>query len=779
MRIAVAIFSLVLLAGCSGSTPDLESCTPSCDNRVCGDDGCGGTCGSCDDGLECTNDSCTKGECQYVVQEIYCEISGACAPSGTVNPGNACQACQPATAKGGWSPVEDGTLCGAGKVCYEGACCDAAANCEGKECGSDGCGGECGECPETGTCEKGICNIPCDDCIEGTIRCVGTEQWSSCAKENDCWVWPATMTSCPPGEQCVCLTATASDTCEPLQGNECVCVSDCEGRDCGPDGCGGTCGQCEGINVVCDAGLCQCAGPACGEACCASYQVCTDALECCDPACEGKECGEDGCGGLCGLCEGGDWVSCVLGTCVCQGTVCAQACCPNTQICDGDGNCCSEQCDGKECGANGCGGVCGLCDPGQMCMGGLCPPPGKDCIDGNDIDWDGCSDFELGEFLVNSNTSDWQIEPQVASSPDGSYVVVWASKNQDGDLYGIFGQRYGAEGPAQGPEFQVNSETDDHQERPAIAALAGGGFVVTYESWGLDGSGDAIAAQVFGVDGSKTSNEIVVNQIVAGDQGNPAVTGIADGGFVVVWDGVDMDVDWNGIYGRKFSGAGEPAGDQFALNLETVGTQQLPTVATLANGDLVAAWQSDGEGDANTYIMGAIYQDDGTVVAKESAWNTYVQGEQTNVILAARDSGFVALWQSDGQDNDGLGIVAARFDDTGVALGLPVLANTYVAGDQRGPAAATLAGGGYLQAWASKNQDGSDYGIVVRRADSEGVKGSPLLVNTYVESIQDRPSIAPLPAGGFVVVWQGWEQAGLGYDIYAARFNQADQMLFH
>jgi hypothetical protein len=202
-------------------------------------------------------------------------------------------------------------------------------------------------------------------------------------------------------------------------------------------------------------------------------------------------------------------------------------------------------------------------------------------------------------------------------------------------------------------------------------------------------------------------------------------------------------------------------------------------VATLANGDLVAAWQSDGEGDANTYIMGAIYQDDGTVVAKESAWNTYVQGEQTNVILAARDSGFVALWQSDGQDNDGLGIVAARFDDTGVALGLPVLANTYVAGDQRGPAAATLAGGGYLQAWASKNQDGSDYGIVVRRADSEGVKGSPLLVNTYVESIQDRPSIAPLPAGGFVVVWQGWEQAGLGYDIYAARFNQADQMLFH
>src|SRR5262245_18348131 len=35
------------------SDPDCASCTPSCTGRSCGDNGCGGTCGSCDFGLTC------------------------------------------------------------------------------------------------------------------------------------------------------------------------------------------------------------------------------------------------------------------------------------------------------------------------------------------------------------------------------------------------------------------------------------------------------------------------------------------------------------------------------------------------------------------------------------------------------------------------------------------------------------------------------------------------------------------------------------------------------
>src|SRR5688500_2853526 len=52
-----------------------------------------------------------------------------------------------------------------------------------------------------------------------------------------------------------------------------------------------------------------------------------------------------------------------------------------------------------------------------------------------------------GEVLVNTETSNTQhtqpeSPPAVASDADGDTVVVWTSQNQDGVNGGIFGQRY-------------------------------------------------------------------------------------------------------------------------------------------------------------------------------------------------------------------------------------------------------------------------------------------------------------------------------------------------
>src|SRR6185437_12081647 len=55
------------------------------------------------------------------------------------------------------------------------------------------------------------------------------------------------------------------------------------GKNCGSDGCGGTCGTCS------------------------SEQTCTNGVcvASCVPDCSGKTCGSDGCGGKCGSCSGG------------------------------------------------------------------------------------------------------------------------------------------------------------------------------------------------------------------------------------------------------------------------------------------------------------------------------------------------------------------------------------------------------------------------------------------------------------------------------------------
>ena len=129
------------------------------------------------------------------------------------------------------------------------------------------------------------------------------------------------------------------------------CVPDCEGMECGPDGCGGICGVCTGTDV-CMLGKCchpdcegkECGPDGCGGACgfCVSPDVCIVGV-CCHPECEGKVCGPDGCGGSCGSCPGPQ-DACVEGHCVCQ-----------------------PACSGKQCGPDGCGGSCGNCPSGYQC----------------------------------------------------------------------------------------------------------------------------------------------------------------------------------------------------------------------------------------------------------------------------------------------------------------------------------------------------------------------------------------------------------------------------
>ena len=78
-----------------------------------------------------------------------------------------------------------------------------------------------------------------------------------------------------------------------------VCVPSCEGRECGLDGCGGTCGACDILGTRCEAGRCEFVGCDCDLA------TCDAGCAVCMPTCGGRECGSDGCGGTCGACDDG------------------------------------------------------------------------------------------------------------------------------------------------------------------------------------------------------------------------------------------------------------------------------------------------------------------------------------------------------------------------------------------------------------------------------------------------------------------------------------------
>lgn len=306
-------------------------------------------------------------------------------------------------------------------------------DCGGKECGPDGCGGVCGSCCDEQTCEDGMCiggpgcevsydpgcgGCPCESCVceqdpycctvmwddlcieECVAQCGGCGGQADCAgKEcgsNGCG---GSCGECPGGWECT-------------DSGECVdnCEADCVGKECGGDGCSGQCGECgegakcvdglcllpcDGVDFVgccdgdvqhyCEEGFefkvdCGAEGLKCGWKDFLGWYDCMDEqkpdpsgihpLWCpgvCPPECEGKECGPDGCGGQCGSCAEDE--HCVNGSCALL---------------------CKPQCDGKACGPDGCGTLCGECPMGLVCTDGSCEDTCVNQCEGKECGDDGC-----------------------------------------------------------------------------------------------------------------------------------------------------------------------------------------------------------------------------------------------------------------------------------------------------------------------------------------------------------------------------------------------------
>jgi hypothetical protein len=174
----------------------------------------------------------------------------------------------------------------------------------------------------------------------------------------------------------------------------------------------------------------------------------------------------------------------------------------------------------------------------------------------------GAAGVALGpEFQVNTFTTSTQKFPAVAMDADGDFAVAWQSFGQDGSYGGIFAQRYDAAGVAQGPEVQVNSFTADEQREPAVAMAADGDFVVAWESRDQDGSLNGVFAQRFGAAGMAQGPEFQVNTFTANWQNEPAVAMDADGDFVVAWESRDQDGSYYGVFARRYDGVERVEGD--------------------------------------------------------------------------------------------------------------------------------------------------------------------------------------------------------------------------
>ena len=268
-------------------------------------------------------------------------------------------------------------------------------------------------------------------------------------------------------------------------------------------------------------------------------------------------------------------------------------------------------------------------------------------------------------FQANSTTFNGQLLSTVTTLEGGGYVVTWTTLD-DGNRAGIIGQQYDSGGAVVGGEFRINTYLNSDQDTSSVAALKDGGFVVVWESYGQDGNAYGVFGQRFDANGNVVGGEFRANNYSNLSQEAPVVTGLPEGGFIITWASEGQDGDGFGIFARRYDASGTALSGEFQVNTYTASNQSKPSVTALTDGGYVVIWQSEGQDGDATGIYGQRYDAAGNAIDGEFQVNTFTSSLQREPhVSALQDGGFVVTWDSFDQDGSGAGIYSRIYHGSG------------------------------------------------------------------------------------------------------------------
>lgn len=275
-----------------------------------------------------------------------------------------------------------------------------------------------------------------------------------------------------------------------------------------------------------------------------------------------------------------------------------------------------------------------------------------------------------GETQVG-NTTTFGLYPSVATELDGDYIITYSAQNSDGSGYGVFFQRYNSANVALAPPgspnvpvvlpARANTFITGNQRNSSIAIDEIGGFILTWMSLGQDGSAEGIYAQRFDQFGYASGVEFRVNTFITGDQRHPSVAMDKNGDFVITWSGANQDGSGYGVYYQRYDRGANALGGNMQANLFTLGNQHVSRVSMDDDGDFVITWVSDGQDGDGEGVFARRFDNRGNPYEPEFQVSTTTTGTQSMPGVAMnRDGDFVVSWAS--SDGSSTGIFAQNFN---------------------------------------------------------------------------------------------------------------------
>lgn len=380
-------------------------------------------------------------------------------------------------------------------------------------------------------------------------------------------------------------------------------------------------------------------------------------------------------------------------------------------------------------------------------------------------------------FLVNQVVFGDQSSPSSTQLNNGNYVVTWYSRDalsDDDDGLSIRAQIFDKNHVRVGEELLVNSIYNSDQAIPQVAALANGGFAITWESFariGEDSVGSAVKLQIFDQMGVPIGDEVLVNSEVAGDQSYPVIAGLENGGFVIVWKVLDPaigDGSETAIKGQRYGADGAPVGGEFLVNNEAQDNQKNASVSALDGGGFIVTWASESTEDDDDFghgIKARIYDENGDAVAGEFLVNNLHKASQAHSqVIQLENGNLVFVWDSQNVLINGVGhdaIKARIFTDAGVAIEVEFLVNSTTDSDQKRPFVSALPEGGFVILWSNEDNSilGQTYDATGQKVDGE--------FNVSNQESHVHIDLATLNTSGFIVHWGSSDGFGADQSDYA------------
>lgn len=332
-----------------------------------------------------------------------------------------------------------------------------------------------------------------------------------------------------------------------------------------------------------------------------------------------------------------------------------------------------------------------------------------------------------------------------------------------------------------GADILVNRGRADNQSDITVTTLADGGWVVTWRSEGLAGSGASLHQQAFHANGSFRGSETKISTASQGNSTDQQVTALKDGGWMVTWAATNLMGNGADIRQRIFnangtartddeivSGYGSPSSDRHAN----------PHVTMLKNGDWVTTWSvfetiSEGWNPIGTFWVNYFQIQKTWFLGHYRRVGDYRTNDSYDVeTVTLKNGDWAAIWVAIGDEADIFVRLYRENDQPYSDSTLDVRVNGTGVGHQYGPEIARLANGGFVVTWVSQEQDGSGTGVYQQAFNASGAKlRGEVRVNGTTAGNQDNQKVTELAKGGWVVTWVSQDQDGSGAGIYQKVFN--------